>query len=68
MQSPPAEVHITQIAPDEKLKGGVYTQEKNRLLEDYLHGKEKAKQYFQKELSKLTLRSFKTISNQIFGC
>jgi len=58
IQHPPHDVHIRQIAPDEKLKGGVYTQEKNRLMEDYLHGKEQALRYFREEVSKLTLRSF----------
>lgn len=58
IQHPPDDVQISQIAPDTKLKGGVYTQEKKLLMEDYLHGKTQAKRYFQEEASKLILRSF----------
>lgn len=58
IQHPPHDLQIQQIAPDEKLKGGVYTQEKKLLFEDYHHGKEKAALFLREEKAKLILRSF----------
>ncbi len=56
INNPPAEIHITQIAPEQPLKAGSYTNSIELLEEDYWNGFEKGEKYFKQIKQEVVLQ------------